>query len=259
MRLIRWCGLGEPKLEDQGQRFYVDGIAAKNDALLELANVPPISQLEPLSAAKAPTTQADQLVPNPDQAARSASAEAWFFDHDFDRSLNGSVIADFELASTRPLTSLPLLWCMSNTFTHLVKTFGEDLRCAITLQRAVEKFFKEIGTSQDFPNRLNSRFDFNITGKYDRIDHSDEKDKWAALVSNGKRFRKDRAFIWDLLEEAVRECFNDYEHGELPVALGAKHSSEEVKVVVKATRAFAMVLGDAETSKYIKKYWTGKI
>ncbi len=148
---------------------------------------------------------------------------------------------------------------MSNTFTHLVKTFGEDLLSAITLKRAVEEFLKEIGTSQDFPNRLNSRFDGNITRKYDGIDHSDEKDKCAALVSNGKRFRKDRAFIWGLLEEAVREYFNDYEHDELPVGLGARHSSEEVKVVVRATRAFAMVLRDAETSAYIKKYWTGKI
>ena len=259
LRLIRWCGLGEPKLEDQGQRFYVDGITAKHDSLLELADVPPISQLEPLFAAKAPTTQADQLVPNPDQAAPSVSAETWFFDYDFDRSLNGSVIADFELASTRPLTSLPLLWCMSNTFTHLVKTLGEDLLCAITLQRAVEKYFKEIGTSSDFPNRLNSRFDCDITRQYDRLNHCDEEDKWAALVSNGERFRKDRAFIWDLLEEAVREYFNDYEDGELPVALGAKRSSEPVRVIVKATRAFAMMLGDTETSAYIKKYWTGKI
>ncbi len=98
--------------------------------------------------------------------------------------------------------------------------------CAIMLMRAVEKYFKEIGTSQDFTNRLNSRFDCDITHQNDRLDRYDEGDKWAALVSNGKRFRKDRAFIWDLLEEAVREYFNGYEDGGLPVALGAKRSSE---------------------------------
>ncbi len=131
--------------------------------------------------------------------------------------------------------------------------------CAIALMRAVEKYFKEIGTSQGFTNRLSSRFDCDITRQNDRLDHYDEEDKWAALVSNGKRFRKDRAFIWDLLEEAVREYFNDYGDGELPVALGAMCSSEAVKVVVKATRAFAMVLGDAEASAYMKKYWTAQI
>lgn len=208
---------------------------------------------------KAPTTQACQLVSNHDQAARSVSAHTGFFDHDFDRSLKGSVIADFELASTRPLTSLPLLWCMSNTFTHFVKAHQEDLVCVIALKRAAEIYLRDIEASQDVVNKLNLRFDHRIIRKYDKVDQSDEEEKWAALLSNAKRFRKDRAFVWDVLEEATHEYFNDYTDGELPVALGARRSSDAVKVVVKATREFARVLGDAQTSAHMKKYWTGKI
>lgn len=138
--LILWRVPGEPRLQDQGQGFYAEGITAEDDSLLELADAPPISQLSPLSAAEAPTTQPDQLVSNPDQAPPSVSAETGFFDHDFDRSLKGSVIADFELASTRPLTDLPLLWCMSNAFTHLAKKCGENIVCAVTLKRAAERY-----------------------------------------------------------------------------------------------------------------------
>ena len=108
-------------------------------------------------------------------------------------------------------------------------------------------------------NRLNSHFDSRIMSKYDRSDYSEDEDKWAALLRNEKRFRKDRAFIWDRLVEALDEYFNDYDNFELPVALGARHSSNAVKVVVKATRAFATMLGDEQTSAYMKGYWTGNI
>ncbi|KAF6240021.1 hypothetical protein HO173_001629 [Letharia columbiana] len=250
---------GERKLQDQGQALYVEGITAEDDSLLALAGAPPISQVESLSATEGPITQADQLASNPDQPAPSVSAQTGLFDHDFDRSLEGSVVADFELASTRPLTSLPLLWCMSNTFTHFVKTHGEDLVCVIALKRAAEIYLRGIEASQDVVNKLNSRFDHKIMGKYDGLDDSDDEDKWVALLNNEKRFRKDRAFIWDRLEEATHEYFNDYSNSELPVALGARHSSDAVKVVVKATRAFASVLGDVHTSAYVKNYWIGKI
>lgn len=224
-----------------------------------LTDTPPISQLEPLSAGKAPTTQADQLVPNPDQAALSISAQTGFLDHDYDRSLKGSFIADFELASTRPLTSLPILWCMSNTFTHWVKAHGEDLVSAMSLKSATETYLDDIGASPDTVNRLTSRFDWKVTFKYDKLDQTDAEDKWAALLHNEKRFRKDRAFVWDRLEEATHDYFYDYVDGELPVARGARYSSHEVKVIVKATREFAEVLDDTRTSRYIKRYWTGKI
>ncbi len=114
--------------------------------------------------------------------------------------------------------------------------------CAITLMRAVEKYFKEIGTSQDFTNRLNSRFDCDITRQNDRIDHYDEEDKWAALVSNGKRFRKDRAFIWDLLERPFASTSTTM---RMVSCLWRWELSAALRVV-KAKRAFAMVLGDAE-------------
>ena len=42
-----------------GQEFYINGITAEDDSLLELADAPPISQVEPLSAGNAPITQAD--------------------------------------------------------------------------------------------------------------------------------------------------------------------------------------------------------
>ena len=148
---------------------------------------------------------------------------------------------------------------MSNTFTHFVKVRGEDITCAIALKRAVEKYFKDIEASPDVMNRLNSHFDSRIMSKYDRSDYSEDEDKWAALLRNEKRFRKDRAFIWDRLVEALDEYFNDYDNFELPVALGARHSSDAVKVVVKATRAFATMLGDEQTSAYMKEYWTGNI
>lgn len=228
--------------------------------MLELADASPISGVESFSAAKAPTTQADQLVPNPDQAARSTSAQPGFFDHDFDRSLKGSVIADFELASTRPLTSTPLLWCMSNTFTNLVKNHGEDLVCAMALKRGAEQYLRDIEAPEDMVNGLNSRFDHGIMREYDVAAHTEGEDQWAALVGNAGRFRKDRAFVWDVLERATRDYFNDYEDEELPVARkGARHSSANVRVVVKATRTLVARLCDAETSAYLKGYWIGEI
>lgn len=188
------------------------------------------------------------------------SAQVGLLDHDFDRSLNGSFITDFELASTRPLTSLPLLWCISNTFGHFVKAHGEDLVCAIALKRAADVYLDDIGVSQDLVNKLDSRFDHTIMRKYDRADQTDDEDKWAALLSNEKRFRKDRWFIWSVLEEATLDYFNDYEDGELPVSpLGARHSSDEVKVVVRATRAFVRRLRDDQTSAYMGEYWKGRI
>lgn len=250
---------GERKLQDQGQALYVEGITAEEGSPLKLADVPPISQLESFSAAKTPTTQADQLIPNPHQGARSVSAHAGFFDHGFDRSLKGSVIADFELASTRPLTSLPLLWCMSNTFTYFVKGRGEDVICVMALKRAAEAYFGNIEAPQDFINGFNSRFGYKIMGKYENVDQCDDEDKCAALLTNAKRFRKDRAFIWDLMEEATQDYFNDYADFELPVARGARRSSEAVKVVVWATWEFVRMLGNTRTSAYVKKYWNGKI
>lgn len=237
----------------------MEGITAEDDSLLKLADARPISQVEPLPAPTAPTTQADELVSNLSQAEHSVSDHAGHHDHDFDRSLEGSLIADFELASTRPLTSLPLLWCMSNTFTHFVKANGEQLVCVVALKRAVEGYLGDIGASTETVNALASRFNHPIVRKYDSLDDLDEGDKWAALLHNEKRFRKDRAFVWDRLEEATKEYFHDYNDGELPVALGARRSSEAVRVVVRATREFVAVLGDAETSAYLKKYWKGKI
>ena len=197
---------------------------------------------------------------NPDQAARSVSAETGFFDLDFDRSLAGSAIADFELASTRPLTSLPLLWCMSNTFTHFVTAHGEDLVCAVALKRAAETYLVDTEASHDLVQKLNSRFDHRIMGEYESLDRCDaEGDKWAARRGNERRFREDRAFVWDVLEEATHDYFHDYDGCELPVALGARHGSDAVKTVVKAARRFVAVLGDAQTSAYMRRYWTGRI
>ena len=148
---------------------------------------------------------------------------------------------------------------MSNTFTHFVKARGEDLVSVMTIKQVADTYLGDIGASPDIVNKLNSRFDYKITFKYDKVDQSNEEDKWAALLHNEKRFRKDRAFIWDLLEEATNDYFHDYENSELPVALGARRSSDAVRVVVKATRAFAEVLGDEQTSRYLKRYWNGKI
>lgn len=208
----------------------------------------------------APRTWAYHLISNPDQDARSVSAEAGLLDHDFDRSLKGSFIADFELAPTRPLTSLPLLWCISNTITHFVAAHGEDIVCAIALKRATEIYLSDVGVSQDVVNQLNSRFDHTIMRKYDRVDQSDEEEKWAALLKNEKRFRKDRWFIWTILRQAILDHFNDYEGAELPLSRrGARHISDAVKVVVRATRAFAGLLGDEDTAAYMGEYWQGKI
>ena len=257
---MRWRGSGERKLEDQGQAFYVDGITAEDDSLLELADAPAISQVKSLSAASAPRTRADYLVSNPDQAALSVSAEAGLLDHDFDRSLKGSFIAEFELASTRPLTSVPLLWCISNTLTHFVAAHGEDLVCAIALKRATDVYLNDVGVSQDIVKKLNSRFDHTIMRKYDRVDQSDDEEQWASLLRNEKRFREDRWFNWKILNEATLDYFNDYEDDELPVSRrGASHSSDAVKVVVRATREFVGRLGDDETYAYMGKYWRGEI
>ena len=198
---------------------------------------------------------------NPDKAARSVSAQTRVLEHDFHRSLRGSFIADFELASSRPLTSVPLLWCLSNTFTHLVKTHGEDLVCVIALKRAAEDYLLAVGAYEDVVDKLNARFDHRLLFlKYDCDDHSDDEAEWTARILNAKRFREDRAFIWDRLEEATHEYF--YENskgGELPVALGARHSPEAVRVVVKATMDVVWRLGDTETSAYMDRYWDGRI
>lgn len=212
----------------------------------------------------APTTRADHLVSNPDDSVCSVSAEPGFFGDDFDRSLKGSVIADFELASTRPLTGLPLLWCMSSAFTHFVRTGGENLITAVALQRTTKAYLDAVGVSQDLVDRLESRFDWRIImseyGNLGRCDDDEEDDRMAARSRAERRFREDRAFVWDVLEEAVADYFNDYTDFELPVALqGAWRSSDAVRVVVKTTRALVARLGDARTSSYLRKYWNGKI
>ena len=148
---------------------------------------------------------------------------------------------------------------MSNSFVHFVKARGENLTCAVALKRAVEVYLSDIDASQDLVDGLNLRFDRRHMGKYHSLDRYGEEDRWIVLLKNKRRFIRDRAFIWDLLEEATNEYFYDYYESELPVALGAQHSCDAVKVVVKATRAFARVLGDAQTSAYIEEYWTGRI
>ena len=148
---------------------------------------------------------------------------------------------------------------MSNTFTHFVKAHEEDVVCAVSLKRAVEVYLDNIGTSHDLVDKLDSRFDYKIMSKSENLDRCGEEDKWAARLSNEKRFRKDRASIRDVSEEAIDDYFNDYGNCALPVALGARHNSDAVKVVVKATRTFVTVLDDARTSAYLKKYWNGRI
>lgn len=263
-------GKGEPKLPDQGQAFCINGITAKANSKLQLASAPPISQVPPLSAATAPTTPADHdLASNPDDPFPSDSAEPGFFDHDFDRSLKGSVIADFELASTRPLTGLPLLWCMSNAFIHFVGTRGESLLTAAMLQRVTKAYLDAVGVTQELVDKLEGLFDdctvtvrecgLKVKGR-DDDDDDDEEDKMAARHRAERRFREDRAFVWDVLEEAVGDYFNDYTDFELPVSVkGARRSSEEVRVVVEATRELVAMLDDTRTSAYLTKYWRGKI
>lgn len=148
---------------------------------------------------------------------------------------------------------------MSNSFVHFVKAHGENPTCAVALKRAVEVYLSDIDASQNLVDRLNLRFDHENMGKYDSPDQYGEDERWIVLLKNEGRFRKDRAFIWRLLEKATNDYFYDYDESELPVALGAQHSCDAVKVVVRATRAFARVLGDAHTSAYIKEYWTGRI
>ena len=117
-----------------------------------------------------------------------------------------------------------------------------------------------MGVSQDLVDKLESRFDFRIMSEYETLDQCDEEDKPAARLFNERQFRKDRAFIWGVLEEAVEDYFNDYSHFELPVALGgARRGSDAVKVVVKATRTLVARLDDRRTSAYLRKYWDGKI
>ena len=94
----------------------------------------------------------------------------------------------------------------------------------------------------------------------DDDDDEEEDDRMAARSGAERRFREDRAFVWDVLEEAVGDYFNDYTDFELPVALqGARRSSDAVRVVVKATRALVARLGDARKSSYLRNYWNGKI
>ena len=96
---------------------------------------------------------------------------------------------------------------MSNTFTHFVKAHEEDVVCAVSLKRAVEVYLDNIGTAHDLVDKLNSRFDYKIMSKYENLDRCGEEDKWAARLSNEKRFRKDRASIRDVLEEAIQRLF----------------------------------------------------
>ena len=150
---------------------------------------------------------------------------------------------------------------MSNTFTYFVKVRGEDVYCAMALKMATEAYLGNIGACSDILDRLELRFGHKLMGQYVNVDKSDEEDKWAALLANAKRFRKDRAFIWDVMEEATQDYFNEYaEDSEPPVAQrGARRSSEAVRVVVEATGEFARVLGDRRTRAYVEKYWNGKM
>ena len=205
-------------------------------------------QHEPLSTAGIPTTS----------AVTTTSAETGYFEHDLGRSLKGSVIADFELSSTRPLTSLPLLWCISNAFTSFVKTHEENVSCLKALQKSAETYLVGIGSVQETVDELNSRFDKPMHEDYNVDQADDTGDKWAALLLQRQRFRRDRAFIWTLVEKAVNDFFNDCINGELPMAPGAGHESE-VRIVVEATRNFVAALGDAETATSLHEYSLGRI
>ena len=131
----------------------------------------------------------------------------------------------------------------------------------MALKRAADVYLSDVGVSQDVVKKLDARFDHTIISKYDRVEQpSDDEEKWAALLRNEKRFRKDRWFIWGVLEEATLDYFNDYEDAELMVSRrGARHGSEAVKVVVRATRFFVRRLGDGRTAAYVGEYWKGRI
>lgn len=156
---------------------------------------------------------------------------------------------------------------MSNAFTHFVQTRGESLITAVALQRTTKAYLDAVGVPQDLVDRLEARLSDwrSIMSEYGNLgrcddDDDEEEDRMAARRNHERRFRQDRAFIWDVLEEAMRDYFNDYTDFELPVALqGARRSSDAVKVVVEATRTLVARLGDARTSSYLTKYWKGKI
>ena len=127
------------------------------------------------------------------------------------------------------------------------------MSCLKALQKFAETHLVGIGSFQEIVDELNLRFDKPLREDYNVDQIDDTGDKWAALLLQRQRFRRDRAFIWKLVEKAVDDYFNDHINGELPMALAAGHSSE-VRIVVEATRKFVAALGDAETAMYLHEY-----
>ena len=149
---------------------------------------------------------------------------------------------------------------MSNTITHYVQIHGEDCFCALDLKDAAERFLDQIEASQDLVDELKSHFNpTRLVDRYMGDEQVDREHLWVALHVNEKCFRKDRAFIWDLLEAATMDYFGEFDDRELPVAPRAKDGSDDLKVIVWLTWKFVKNLDDAQTSAYIKKYWNGEI
>ena len=75
-------------------------------------------------------------------------------------------------------------------------------------QLATDVCLSDVGVSQDIVNKLISRFDHTIMRKYDRVNQPDDEEKWASFLSNEKRVRKDRWFIWMILNRATLDYSN---------------------------------------------------
>lgn len=244
---------GEKKLE---QRGFAEGITDEDNTLLELASAPStITQAAHMSVATKPNSRPAGLSELGTRPVDTVQESDSYFDRDFGRSIDGKVIADYELASTRPLTTVPLLFCMSDSIIKYVDRKGETLETALSLGNAAKAYFAQLGSDATLLRRLEARFD--DLSRYRVIEEIEEDEQRVAHLLNERQFCKDRVAIWDLLVRATEEYFEIF-GGELHVSFDT-WLGKAVMDVVEAVRDYAEGSKDRETVAYITEYLEGDI
>lgn len=230
--------IGEATLDPAGPANQ--GITTGQDSLLQLD-----SRRDPAAR----TISDSEPATSPPSAAWSLSTSPSRFDHDFGRDRQGHSIADFELSTTRALTAVPVLFCLSTSIIDHVDTYVEDKACVTGIGEFAMKYMTAISRDRAHVPDFEARFGGTNKSEYKDLDNITGGDEYRDAVRiNQQSFAADRAWIWDQLERATNEFFDGL-GGEVEVG------RRDWRVVVKAARDFATGLEDEETAELLWQYW----
>ena len=165
------------------------------------------------------------------------------------------MIADFELASNRPLTATPVLSCLSDSIIGFVTRVGENEKCAVQLAQAARNYLNGIGSDRALTAELDALFVDEKKYKDMEDVPEDEEDENSALIVdavNRRTFVGDRKVVWDVLEKTTREDF-DALGGELD-ANSEMPLSDLVRGMMGRVIRFARVLKDWKTVVNVEEY-----